>query len=393
MTNGAEPMPRLCHVGGEDVYARIPMLERLADKFEPHAAGSGGGAQFLGTGIAFHHYHLNRSISPFDDRRSVRELRGLFEETRPEIVHAFDTKPAIYAMDAAAQAQVLVRLRTITGMGYLFSEESLKARILRRVWTRMQRRIAPHIHWTVFQNSTDRDYFHDQKLVVPERSSIIAGSGIDEPLLRSNMIDDLGIAALRKSLGLGDGPVVMMAARLVIQKGVREFIAAARLLQDSYPGARFLLVGPAEGEGREAIPAQELKHVPNNLVVTGRRPDIVPLLQMADICVLPSYYREGVPRVLLEAALMKTAIVTTDMPGCRDVVDNGRLGQLVNPRDPVALAEGIGAMLKLTPTERSAIAQQASAFVGDRFSLDRVTTAYRNLYLNLLEQRRSARET
>ncbi len=376
--------PRLCHVGGEDVHARIPMLQRLSEAFVPIAIGSDGRARFEGTDIAFHHYPLNRGVSPLQDMRSTKALTQLFRALRPDIVHAFDTKPAIYSMNAAAKADIAVRMRTITGMGYLFSEDTFKTRALRLVWSRMQRQIRPLISWTVFQNSTDRDHFHSNGLVDPALSSIIEGSGVDEDILRAAMVDDRGLRLLRESLGIGGGPVVMMAARLVIQKGVREFIKAARAIERTRPDIRFLLVGPADGEGREALPPTELATVPRNTVVTGRRSDIVPLLQLADVFVLPSYYREGVPRVLLEAALVGTAIVTTDMPGCREAIGGGRFGMLVPPRDASKLEATILQMLDL-PT-RDALTVAAADHVRTHFSLARVTEQYRNLYVTLLEK-------
>ncbi len=376
--------PGLCHVGGEDVHARIPMLQRLSDAFEPIAVGSDGHARFDGTGIAFHQYPLHRGVSPLHDMRSTKALTNLFEELRPDIVHAFDTKPAIYAMTAASQAGISVRMRTITGMGYLFSEDTFKTRSLRPIWTRMQRRIAPLISWTVFQNNTDRDHFHSNGLVAPEQSSVIEGSGVDESSLRSAMVNESGLKHLRQALGIGGGPVVMMAARLVIQKGVREFIAAARSIEQTRPDVSFLLVGPADGEGREALPLAELANVPGNTVVTGRRSDMVPLLQLADVFVLPSYYREGVPRVLLEAAMVGTAIVTTDMPGCREAVGGGQFGLLVPPRDAAKLETAILQMLDLQT--RDALTALAAEYVRTKFSLARVTEQYRSLYVHLLNE-------
>ncbi len=386
MTSTPLPRPRLCHVGGEDVHARIPLLQKLSADFTPLAVGSDGSPRFQGTGISFHQYTLNRTVSPLADMKSVRELRTLFKTIRPDIVHAFDTKPAIYAMSAATQAGVPVRMRTITGMGYLFSEDTAKTRILRPFWTLMQRRVARHVGWTVFQNSTDRDYFHKHRLISPDRSSIIRGSGIDEAHLRQATVGEAGLAALRRTLGLADAPVVMMAARLVIQKGVREFIDAARLLYVQRPEVRFLLVGPADGEGREAISTAELSAVPPNVMVTGKRSDMVPLLQLADIFVLPSYYREGVPRVLMEAALMHSAIITTDTPGCRDVIDDGRFGMLVPPRDANSLALSIGEMLDKPRDVRDAMTKEAADHVRSTFSLDRVAGAYHELYGSLLQE-------
>lgn len=383
MTRSGQRRLRLCHVGGEDVHARIPILNALSDQFDVFAAGSDGADRFTQAGIEFWKYTLTRGVSPLGDYKTTKELTRHFREAEPDIINAFDTKPAIYAMQAGKRASVPVRIRTITGLGYLFSEQSLATRLLTPVWTRLQHRAGAQASWTVFQNEDDRRLFVERRLVRPEKSSIIAGSGVDIDRMLGSALPPGELDELRYSLGLREGPVILMAARLVKQKGVREFIEAASILSDCHPDANFLLAGAFEGEGHQAVSRQELSHAAPFLRHVGFRTDIPALLQLADIVVLPTYYREGVPRILMEAALMRAAIVTTDMPGCRDVIDGGRLGWLTPPRDGAALARTIRTVLEMAPATRADLVDQCAVFVSANFSLESVAWEYRQLYVEL----------
>ena len=177
-----------------------------------------------------------------------------------------------------------------------------------------------------------------------------------------------------------------MAARLVRQKGVREYISAAKSLCGTFPNAQFLLVGPSDTEGRDAISTEELSSLPENVIWTGFREDVPALLQLCDLIVLPSYYREGIPRILMEAALLGVPIVTTDMPGCRDAIDQGRLGILVPPKSAEGLSQGIRTLLNMCDGERRSLGARCGSFVSQNLSLSRVTDQYRDLYIKLGER-------
>jgi glycosyltransferase involved in cell wall biosynthesis len=385
--SGLLDAPLVWQVGGEDVDARISFLRVLAQEgFRVGALGSGGARAFESAGIQFCAYPLERSVDPLADARSVATLTKHFRAGRPDIVHAFDTKPAIYAMIAAGLAKVPVRMRTVTGLGYLFSENDLRTRMLRAAYLVLHRLARRHVSWTVFQNCEDRDYFLAAGLSATHRVSVIRSSGIDPVAIAERTGTAAEIVALRRDLGLENRRIVLMASRLVVQKGVREFLDAARAIAATYKDVQFLLAGPMTGEGREAIPAAEVESAAHVVRALGRRSDLIRLMQMVDLFVLPSYYREGVPRVLLEAALVGCPLVTCDMPGCRDVVQDGVTGWLVPPRDGPALAATIGRALDSPPEIRASITERARRLVESEFSLQKIASDYAALYHRLLAE-------
>lgn len=383
--------PSVCYIGGEDVEMRIPLLLRLRElNFEVSAIGSRSSDPFDRVGIRFERYELVRSMNPWADRRSQSQLQKLLTTIRPDVVHAFDTKPTILAMLASRAAGVAGRIRTITGMGYVFSSTSLPALMLRPVYRAMQRRSSAACTFTIFQNEDDQKYFIANRMVNPLNQTVVLGSGIDCKAVNEKRIAPDQVAAFRSQLDLGDSVVVIMVARLVRQKGVLEFLKAARLIHRSQSNlnVRFLLVGPTTSEGRQAISSSELEAYSDVVQHLGARSDVPALLSTSDIFVLPSYYREGVPRVLLEAGALGLPLITTDMPGCREVVKNGCNGILVPPRDEVALAKAITELVA-DPVRRHRMGDQSRQWVSQRFELSLVTNQYARQYQHSIDARQA----
>ncbi|MCA9182078.1 MAG: glycosyltransferase family 4 protein, partial [Planctomycetales bacterium] len=338
---------KLNYIGGEDVELRIPLLERLrACGFSVSASGSRTAEPFKLPGIEFFQYPLERGIHPLADRASQRALRELFLRQRPSIVHAFDTKPTILAMLAARAAQVPCRIRTITGMGYIFSSSSLLALSLRPIYCRLQRRAGASATYTIFQNRDDQAYFLANRMVDPNRQSVVLSSGIDVAGVTQRRSSESQLSHLRAELGIDQQVVVTMISRMVKHKGVTEFLVAARAVKQKLGSqVHFLLVGPLASEGRQAVDAQMIKSYRDAVQYLGPRQDISDLLAVSHLFVLPSYYREGVPRVLLEAGAMRLPLLTTDMPGCREVVRDGINGRIVPPRNAHQLAAAISELV------------------------------------------------
>ncbi len=383
-------MAKILFVGSNDVRYRIPLLLELRRRgFDVAAAGSEDGAPFAAPEIPYQRFDLNREVNPWDDLRSLAELRRLFVRMRPDVVHAFTTKPAILGPLAARRAGVPGIVRTVTGMGHLFSSRSPQAMILRPVYRLLQRRASTASDLTVFQNDDDRDYFVRHRLVDRDRCSVIRSSGIDIGRLEAGRPDAPGLARLRRQLKLNDHLVVTMVARLLKEKGVREYLEAARLVRGAMSNVVFLLVGSASTEGRRAVPLDLVRRA-EDVRYLGPRTDIPALLSLSHLFVLPTWYREGVPRVLLEAGAIGLPLITTDMPGCRDVVRDGWNGHLVPPRDSRSLAAAILRLLR-SPARRAAMGERSQALVRESYSLDRVAAAHADLYPRVLSARRAAR--
>jgi glycosyltransferase involved in cell wall biosynthesis len=372
-------------VGSDDIRLRLPWVPELRRRgFDVTMVGSEPEDLFRSHSIPYHRYSLSRALAPLSDVRSFRELLGLFRRHRPAVVHSFDTKPAMLASFAALRAGVPARVRTLTGMGYVFSSRSPLALSLRPVDLVLQAAASRAASMTVFQNRDDQAFFLRLRLAREDASTLIPGSGIDIDLLRSRRPSADELATLRRELGVASTHVVTMVSRLVRTKGVAEFCAAARAVRRERPDCTFLLVGPLSSEGWQAVSRSEVEGNPD-VRWLGPRPDVPALLAISDVFALPTFYREGVPRALLEAAAMGLPLVSTDMPGCRDVIRDGWNGVLVPPRDVAALTRALLRLVEAEPDVLRQMGENSRDYVERRFTLEHVADAYAEIYQRLLE--------
>jgi len=371
----------LC-VGGEDHALRIPFLAALQNRgLRVSAAGTGAASAFAKTGIPYHQYQFDRFGVGFADRAAMGQLARLVKSARPDVIQTFDTKPNLFA-PLALRGSVPV-VRTINGMGWVFSSTELRALAFRPVYLAMQRLAACWTAATVFQNKADSSFFQRHRLLGKSSSVIIGSSGIDVGAFEAAQARTASPAELRAELGLGDAEIVLTVSRLTVQKGITTLLEAAKLVHEVRPNVRFLLVGPRESEGPFAV-GQELieAHAPY-VIATGARSDIPALLGIADLFAFPTEYREGIPRVLLEAGLAGVPIVASRMPGCDDVVREDWNGKLVAPRDPRALAASILDLLQDSARAKT-MGQRSINVVRKEFDLNVVADRYAELYTQLL---------
>lgn len=293
-------------------------------------------------GVPFIPLPLERKgINPKADLVLLWTLYRWYRRERPDVVHHFTIKPVIYGSLAARMAGVPRIVNTVTGLGYVFLEGG-------RTWLRT---VVERLYWlalasadaTFFQNREDKDRFVTRRLIPERRARLLPGSGVDLAFFHPDRVPSLEPPAR--------GPV-LLASRLLRQKGVYEFIEAARLVQAEQPEVRFELLGERDERNPTVVPEADLKTWVQEGVVTWHRKtdDVRPFLAQAAIVVLPSQGGEGIPRVLLEAAAMAKPVIVTDVTGCREVVENGVNGLLIPPRDPKALAAAI--MCLITDHER-----------------------------------------
>jgi len=220
-------------------------------------------------------------------------------------------------------------------------------------------------------------------MVNTKRIKLVYGSGIDLANLKSCVPSDDRLADFRNELAVTGKMVITMVVRLVRYKRVREYLQAARAIQKRHPVCRFLLIGPQASEGRQAVPLSEIESYSDCVTWLGARDDVPAILAVSDVVVLPSYYREGVPRVLLEAGAMGLALVTMDMPGCRDVVVDNDTGVIVRPSDSLDLGDGILRLVN-DPGLRQRVGRNVKAKVDSGFSHEKVADAYADIYVALL---------
>lgn len=294
------------------------------------------------------------------DLAYCRTLKQVLRAIQPDVLLTYTIKPNIWGAFAAASAGI-PSYAMITGLGYAFTDTGTRPSVrywLTRLVARRLYRAATHRNRRViFQNPDDRDDF------------IRAGGLAD--LAKAVMIDGSGVDMAHYARApLPDAPVVLMIARLLVAKGVRDYAAAAAALRARYPAARFLLIGPFD-QGPDSIGREEMAQwVAGGLEYLGPTDDVRPAIAQTRIYVLPSY-REGTPRSVLEAMAMGRPVVTCDAPGCRETVEHGINGLLIPVRDPQALAAAIGRLLK-NPAEARAMGQAGYALVARKYDVRRV---------------------
>lgn len=275
-------------------------------------------------------FPLDRAgMNPLRDMRSLLALRRILRRLRPDACLSYFIKPVIYGTLAAWLAGVPRRVALIEGAGYVFAEDaslSWRRRLLRRMVTALYRFALHRAHRVVVLNRDDYELFTRGGMAPADRVETLPGIGID-------------LERYELAVPIADPLTFCLAARLIAEKGVRVFAEAARLVKRDFPETRFLLLGGPD-ENPDALGREEIEDwVAEGLLEwPGQVPDVRPYLEASSVFVLPSYYREGLPRGILEAMAMGLPVVTTDNPGCRDAVVDGETGFLVPVRDPEALA-------------------------------------------------------
>ena len=291
-------------------------------------------------GVGYEPLRLGRAgLNPLTDFATLVELMVLMRRVQPDVLFGYMIKPVIYGLLAARATRVPHRIAMITGLGYaLMDGPEIKRRFSREVAKVAYRQSLRFADRVIFQNPDDRNYFLENGLVRgPEQTALVAGSGVD--------LDHYAPAPLP------GGPVCfLMIARLLRDKGVAEFAAAARIVKREHPEAQFILVGPFDPNPSGIKPAEAEAWVREGIIeYRGTVRDVRPEIAASHAFVLPSYYGEGIPRTILEAMAMSRAIVTTDSPGCRETVLEGRNGFLVPPRDADALATAMKRLARDRP--------------------------------------------
>ena len=379
---------RVALVGGPDVDARLDLMRILARDFEVVAYGSSPdlARAFGAQGFEYHWYPLSRRVNPFADLRTITHLRSHFRRQQPDIVHTFDTKPGVWGCIAARLARVPVIVGTVTGLGSLYTGGGLKVRALRRTYQMLQRIACRAAHLTIFQNRDDARQLVAAGVVPEAKTAVILGSGVATDDYAPERVGAAERARLRQELGIrADETVVAMIARVTRTKGVLEFMAAARAVAGRQPSTRFLLVGPEDTDSLDRLGAAELAELRRTVTWPGRRRDIAAVLAITDVFVLPSAYREGIPRVLLEAAAMGLPLITTDSPGCNEVVEQDRNGCLVPTGDVPALTAAIERLVA-QPALRRRFGAESRQRAVTRFALAVIAEQTRATYRRLLER-------
>ena len=359
---------------------RLSLARRLRDEgIEVVVAAPierGCGAEIEGLGFRFVPVPMRRgSRNPARELRAVAAIHQIYRRERPDFVHHFSTKPVLYGSIAARLAGVPAVVNTIPGLGPLFDTgggADYRLRALSRVYASLL--AGEHVR-VIVQNPDDQDEVLARGLVPRERLELIRGSGVD---------------VARWAPGAeGEGvPTVVLASRLLWAKGLAELADASRQLKRDGVKVRVLVAGEPDPESADRVPAEQLRawEAEGLIEWIGYRSDLRDVVREAAFVVLPSYYKEGIPKALLEAAAAGKPIVTTDTPGCRETVSDGRNGILVPPRDAVSLAAAMKRLLA-DPALRERMGIASRQIAVDSFSDETVAARTLDVYRRLLGSR------
>jgi glycosyltransferase involved in cell wall biosynthesis len=304
----------------------------------------------------------NKGTSPRSDFRLYRDYRRLMRAEKPDCFLGWTIKPNVYGTLAARSLQIAA-INNISGLGTAFIRGGWLSRMAKGLYRLALLRSAT----VFFQNRDDRALFVDQKLVARERTALLPGSGIDLTRFLPVPMNARPSGDLR----------FLLIGRVLWDKGLAEFVAAARQVRARHPRIRFQILGFLDAANQTAVPRSEVDRwvAEEGIDYLGTTDDVRPFIADADCVVLPSY-REGTPRTLLEAATLGRPLIATDVPGCREVVDNGSNGLLCTVRDGDDLARCMLEMIAASPEERAEMGAFSRAKVEREFDEEIVIARY-----------------
>lgn len=313
-------------------------------------------------GCSFRHLEMSaKGLNPVEGLHLMRQMSLAFYQIKPDVILSFTIKNNIFGA-FAAKLQRLYFLPNITGLGTAFLSGSLLEKIAVALYKNAFRGL-PRIF---FQNSDDLNLFVERGLIDSSQAVMVPGSGVD--------LEHFVAATYPEQQ---EHPVFLMVARLLKDKGVFEYVDAARKIRKKYPGTRFQFLGAADSQNRSAISLEALQRwvEDGHIEYLGETDDVRPYIESAHCIVLPSY-REGAPRTLIEAAAMARPLITTDVPGCRTVVDHGSNGFHCAPQSSDSLASALERFLELSQAEKAAMGQAGRAKMEREFCHTIVNRAY-----------------
>jgi glycosyltransferase involved in cell wall biosynthesis len=304
-------------------------------------------------GLTFHPLPFSRkSLNPFDGIKTICRIYKLYKQLKPDCVHHVAIKPVLFGTIASHLAGVPSIVNAVAGLGYVFAARSwlmLPLRLMMRVLLR-----SPRVK-IIVQNPEDQV---ELESLAQKPVHLIYGAGVD-----TDQFSPAAAVSPEKPI------VITHASRLLWSKGVGELVSATRILRVQGHSISVQIVGEPDIQNPDAIPSQTLQAWHDEGVINwlGYQSDMATIYQKTHIAVLASYYREGIPKTLIEAASVGLPIVTTDMPGCRIIVNDGVNGLLVAPRDIAALTEALAKLIN-DSLERKTFGEAGRAIVLKQFA-------------------------
>ena len=317
-----------------------------------------------------------RSLNPFTEINVIWKLATIYRQERPDIVHHFTIKSVAYGSLAARMTGIKAVVNAVAGLGYVYTNESLKARALRPLVTHFLRFVfRGEQSRLIVQNPDDEALFVGKGLIAADKVRLILGSGVNTSRFKPD-----------KRSSQNKTACIVFATRLLWDKGIQEYVDAARMLKAAGVDASFILAGDPDEGNPDTVSLDVLDEWCKEGVVQplGHVSDMASLLRQADIVVSPTAYGEGVPRILIEAASCGLPLIATDTPGCREIVEHGVSGFLVPPKNSKELAN---AMRKLIddPGKRAVFGKAGRNKVLERFDESIVINLTFEVYKELVD--------
>lgn len=326
-------------------------------------------------GFEHHSVPLSRSgRNPAGEALAFLSILKLLWRVKPDVLHLVTIKPVLYGGLAARLAPVRGVVCAVSGLGFVFMTKGVKAGVLRgMVKTLYRLAFGKRNLRVIFQNPDDRDVLLQMKAVSSSQVELIRGSGVDLSLFRVKP-EPQGV------------PVVCFAARLLNDKGIREFIEAARLLRSRGVVARFVVAGDIDPGNPTSATKQDLEQwrAEGAVELLGFQHDVAQFFSTVNLVVLPSY-REGLPKVLVEAAAAGRAVVTTDVPGCRDAIDPDVTGLLVALKNVESLATAIERLI-IDAQLRQAMGKAGRVLAEHEFGIEKIVQQHLDIYAKVVNE-------
>ncbi len=317
---------------------------------------------------------IARSISsPLRELKTIYILIGIYRKVSPDLLHHVSLKSIFLGSIASLFARSPKIINAYTGLGYIFISTTWFSKLFRLFFFSMLSLLTrSNKYYSIVQNNDDAILLKDRGLIHYDRYTLIPGSGVDIEEFKYTPEQDTNI------------PIVMFASRLLVDKGIYDFIEACKLIKKDNVSSKFILVGSVDLQNPSSINESEVESWVEDYLVEwwGCRSDMYEVICQSNIICLPSY-REGLPKVLLEAASIGRAIVATDVPGCRDCVQNGVNGFTVPPRDPVSLALAIKQLIGADETRRK-MGKAGHDMIRNRYDVSTINHRTLSLYNDLV---------
>lgn len=337
---------------GNEVYVTGPNQDYVDDIMQ------------LGVSRFFEVPSVKDNTSVKNDLHYLKLLKKVIKEINPDIVFSYNIKPVIYGSIAAKWNGVEHIFAMITGLGRVFAGNSIKAKILRVITKFLYKKAFDACEKVIFQNDDDRRELLDGRYLIGNKTAVVNGSGVNMERFRKAEYPD--------------SPVFLMVGRIIREKGILEYCEAARKVKKIRPEARFLLLGGVDSS-LGALQKEDIQGYldDGSIEWLGEVKDPVSYYGMTSVFVLPSYYREGLPRTILEAMACGRPVITTDWVGCREAIQNGKNGYLVPIKDSDALSEK---MVELCDMEKAkSMGEKAFEICKDKYEVSIINTQMRTI--------------